>query len=429
MALTGRAALLALLGVLVVALAPSLATLVVVDAAVLLVVAVDALLAGAVRSLVLTRSGATRGRQGEPVEVVLTVANAGRRAVRGRLRDAWSPSAGSSPRIHPLDVPPGERRRLGTTLVPTRRGDRLPARVTVRSVGPLGVAGRQGRHEVPWAVRVLPPFASRRFLPSRLERLRQVEGLVAARGAGAGTEFDTLRDYVPGDDVRSIDWRASARSTAVAVRTYRPERDRRVVLLLDIGRTSAARIGDAPRLDHALDAALLLAALCQRAGDTVDLLAFDAELRANVPGARADVLPRLVEAMALLEPSLLEADVGSAVSSLLARGRRRSLLVLFTDLNAAAIEEGLLPVLGALTARHTVLVAAVADPDVDAMASRRGNVDAVYDAAAAARARTSRRRITTELRRWGVEVVEAAAPAFPPAVADAYLALKAAGRL
>jgi len=428
-AITGRAALLGALAVLLVLLAGSWAGFWAANALVLLVILLDTALAGSVRGLRLHREGATRGRQGEPVEVVLIVGNTGRRPVRAQIRDAWPPSAGSSPRVHDIDVPAGERRRVTTVLTPTRRGDRHPARLTVRSLGPLGVAGRQGHRTVPWQVRVLPPFSSRRFLPSRLERLRQVEGQIAARGAGEGTELDALRAYVPGDDVRAIDWRASARTGAVAVRTYRPERDRRVVVVLDTGRTAAARVGDAPRLDHALDAALLLAALAQRAGDTVDLLALDAVVRADVRGTRTSVLPRLVDVMAVLEPALLEPDLGLMVATLLGRARRRALIVLFTDLNAAALEEGLLPFLPALTARHALVVAAVADPDVEEMAGRRGDVDAVYDAAAAERSRTHRRRMTTELRRRGVEVVEAPAASFPPAVADAYLARKAAGRL
>ena len=102
---------------------------------------------------------------------------------------------------------------------------------------------------------------------------------------GQGTEFDSLREYVVGDDVRSIDWRATARRDAVVVRTWQPERDRRLILVLDTGRTSAGRVGDAPRLDAAMDAALLLAALAARAGDRVDLLAGDRRVRARVVGA------------------------------------------------------------------------------------------------------------------------------------------------
>ena len=430
MALTGRAVLLALLGLLPVVLLPSVLTVVVVLLLVAVVCVVDALLAPPVSSLRLAREGATACRLGEQAEVRLSVTNPGSRPLRGVLRDAWVPSAGASPRAHPLDIPPGERRVLTTVLRPTRRGDRAPDRVTVRAVGPLGVAARQGRHEVPWRVRVQPPFTSRRFLPERLARLRQLDGAVAVRVRGQGTEFDTLRDYVEGDDVRSIDWRATARRQDVVVRTWRPERDRTLLLVLDTSRTSAGRVGDVPRLDAALDAALLLSALASRAGDRVDLLAFDREVRAAVEGVgRNELLPRVVDAMAGLEPALVESDGRRLVGEVLRRARRRSLVVLFTSLDTAPLEQGLLPLLSSLTSRHTVLLAAVGDPRVDEMAAGSGSVEAVYDAAAGERARGERGRLTALLRRRGVEVVDAPPETFAPAVSDAYLALKAAGRL
>src|SRR5699024_11572031 len=94
--------------------------------------------------------------------------------------------------------------------------------------GPLGLAGRQRTMSAPWTVRVLPPFHSRRHLPGKLSRLRELEGQHTAMVRGQGSEFDSLRDYVRGDDVRSIDWRATARGQGVVVRTWRPERDRRL---------------------------------------------------------------------------------------------------------------------------------------------------------------------------------------------------------
>jgi uncharacterized protein (DUF58 family) len=430
MALTGRVSLLALVGVLPVVLLPYGVTLLAVLLLLVAAVVADVLLAAPVSSLRLTRSGATTCRLGEQAQVQLSVVNTGSRRVRGLLRDAWVPSAGASPRQHRLDVPPGERRVLTTVLRPTRRGDRLPDRVTVRTIGPLGVAGRQGRHELPWRVRVQPPFTSRKFLPERLARLRQLDGLAAARVRGQGTEFDALRDYVDGDDVRSIDWRATARRSALVVRTWRPERDRRLLLVIDTSRTSAGRVGDVPRLDAALDAALLLTALASRAGDRVDLLAMDREPRVAVEGARrGELLPRIVDAMCLLEPALVEGDGRRMVSEILRRARRRSLVVLFTSLDAAPLENGLLPVLGSLTSRHTVVLAAVGDPRVEEMARGRGEVSAVYGAAAAEQAREQRRRTTALLRRRGVEVVDAPPDTFAPAVADRYLSLKQAGRL
>jgi uncharacterized protein (DUF58 family) len=279
-------------------------------------------------------------------------------------------------------------------------------------------------------VRVQPPFTSRKFLPERLARLRQLDGLVAARVRGQGTEFDSLREYVDGDDVRSIDWRATARRSEVVVRTWRPERDRRLLLVVDTSRTSAGRVGDVPRLDAALDAALLLTALAVRAGDRVDLLAMDREVRAAVEGVgRNEVLPRMVDAMAGLDPALVESDGRRVVGEVLRRARHRSLVVLFTTLDAASLEEGLLPVLRSLTDRHTVVLASVGDPRVEEMAGVRGSIGAVYDAAAAEQARGERGRMTALLRRRGAEVVDAPPESFAPAVADAYLALKAAGRL
>jgi uncharacterized protein (DUF58 family) len=431
MALTGRTAGLAALGVLVVGLLlPSWTGLLAVQGVLLLGVGLDLALAASVSDLRMQRSGDTSVRLGERAELTLTVHNTGRRTLRGVLRDAWPPSAGATPTRHRLRIPPGQRRRLAGQLRPTRRGDRPAHRVTVRSVGPLGLAARQGRRQVPWTVRALPPFTSRRHLPSRLARLRELDGRTSVLVRGQGTEFDSLREYVLGDDVRSVDWRATARAPDVMVRTWRPERDRHLLLVLDSGRTSAGRVGDAPRLDAAMDAALLLAALASKAGDRVDLLVFDRTVRAGVRGAGpGELLTALVHAMAPIEPELVETDLRGMSAAVLAQASRSCLVVLFTGLDASVVEQGLLPGLPALSHRHRVLVAAVDDPLVAAMARGRGDSAAVYDAASAERARAERRHTAGLLDRYGVTVVDATPERLAPAVADAYLALKAAGRL
>ncbi|MFJ2730768.1 DUF58 domain-containing protein [Streptomyces collinus] len=436
MALTGRAALVAAIGSIPVGiLEPGWAGILAVNGPLALACACDFALAAPVRRLVLSRSGDTSTRLGETADVTLTITNPSRRLLRARLRDAWPPSSwqpgteteGSR---HSATVPAGERRRVTTRLRPTRRGDRQVDRVTIRSYGPLGLFSRQGAHKVPWTVRVLPPFTSRKHLPSRLARLRELDGRTSVLTRGEGTEFDSLREYVPGDDTRSIDWRATARQSTVAVRTWRPERDRHILLVLDTGRTSAGRVGDVPRLDASLDAALLLAALASRAGDRVDLLAYDRRVRALVQGRSAgDVLPSLVNAMATLEPELVETDARGLTATALRTAPRSSLIVLLTTLDAAPVEQGLLPVLPQLTQRHTVLVASVADPHVERLAQARGTVDAAYEAAAAAQAQSERQRTAEQLRRHGVTVVDATPDDLAPALADAYLALKAAGRL
>lgn len=440
MVLTGRTAVIALVAVLPIAVSPWPATVFLICAVTLAVaVAADVALANPPGALELLRSGPDSARLGQTVDTTLQLRNGGPRRLRGVLRDAWPPSTGAQPRAHRLELGPGESNTVTTQLRPLRRGDQRCAAVTVRCIGPLGLAGRQRSINVAGAVRVLPPFLSRKHLPARLARLREIDGMLPVLVRGQGTEFDSLREYVVGDDVRSIDWRATARRSDVVVRTWRPERDRRVLIVLDTGRTSAGRVGvdptsgdpsGWPRLDWSLDAALLLAALAARAGDHVDFLAHDRVTRAAVFGAgRTDLLARLVEAMAPLEPALVESDAAGMVAAILRRVRRRALVVILTDLNPSALDEGLLPVLAQLTTRHQVVVAAVSDPRIDELAAGRADAAEVYDAAAAERSRNDRRTIAAALRSKGVEVVDAAPADLAPTLADQYLAMKSTGRL
>ncbi len=307
------------------------------------------------------------------------------------VRDAWQPSAGATRNRHAVSLPGGESVRLVTPLLPTRRGDRLADRVTVRSFGPMRLAARQKSADVPGRLRVLPEFASRRHLPSRLARLREMDGRTAVQIRGAGTEFDSLREYVIGDDVRSIDWRATARRSEVVVRTWRPERDRRVLIVLDTSRTSAARVGDLPRIDASIEAALLLSALASHAGDRVDLIAHDRRVRAQVAGMSGPrLMPSLAETLAPVEPALVEADWAAAITAIRQRLSQRALVVLLTTLDPAAVGSGLLPAIGPLAHDHTVVLASVADPEVAALTRRRASASEVYDAAAAERTEIER---------------------------------------
>ena len=430
MAITWRAVVLTALGVVPVLLVP--VTLVILAWALLVVLAcsVDVALAASPRLLAVQRNVPPSVRLTEQTRSTLTVTNRSGRRLRALVRDAWQPSAGATSNRHPVDLPDAESRRLVTPLRPTRRGDRYADRVTVRSFGPMRLAARQVSLNVPGRLRVLPEFASRRHLPSRLARLRELDGRTAVQVRGAGTEFDSLREYVIGDDVRSIDWRATARRSEVVVRTWRPERDRRVMIVLDTARTSAARIGDLPRIDASIEAALLLSALAARAGDRVDLIAFDRRVRSQVAGANGPrLLPALADALAPVEPALVEADWPGIVGAVQRRLSRRSLVVLLTALEPAAVENGLLPVVGPLAHDHVVVLASVADPEVARLRTGRDTAAEVFDAAAAERTELERAAVSLRLRQRGVEVVDALPDDLAPRLADCYLALKAAGRL
>ncbi len=434
MVLTWRAGALAAVSVLGAAIAaaagagwwaPPIAT-----AILAVVIGVDLALCPSPAAVSARRGGDTSVRLGDEAAGTLLLTNTGPRRLRGVVRNSWTPSAGARGGVQPIDLPPRQRRLTSITLRPSRRGDLPAGPVVIRALGPLGVAGRQRRHRAPWKLRALPPFESRKHLPSRLARLRELDGRASILQRGQGTEFDSLREYVPGDDVRSIDWRGTARSSTVVVRTWRPERDRHVLIVLDTGRTSAGRVGDQPRLDHAMDAALLLAVLASRAGDRVDLIAVDREVRARILRASAaEVLPTFVNALADVQPVLVETDHRLLVSEVLQRVSQRSLVVLLTGLDAAAVTDGLVPVLGPVLRRHKVVLAAVSDPAIDVLRTGRGDAGEVY-AAAAAEVDVARRAVVERtLRDLGISVVQAPPDRFAPALADHYLALKKAGQL
>lgn len=430
MALTHRAVWLALLGLLPVLLRPAQSTVWLWVLLVLALCAVDALLAPDPARVRVDRGPDTRVRLGAPTQSELWVTNGSRRRVRGVVRDAWPPSTGPVTDRHRLDLAGGERTRIVSRFVPTRRGDRLADRVTLRLRGPLGLAARQSSRPVPGRIRALHPFGARVHLPSRLAALRQLDGRTARRTRGQGTEFDSLRDYVDGDDVRSLDWRATARRQHPVVRTWRPEEHRRVVIVVDTSRTSATRVGDHPRLDAQMDAALLLAALAGHARDRVQVIAGDRRVRARVSGHdRAALLSSVVEALSTVDPALVEADWTTLATEVNRASSQRALVVLLTALEPSVIEEGLMPVLPALTARHRVVVASVADPEIGRMRRSRDSLRDVYGAAAAERTVQLRERAATALGRMGVTVLEEDPEALAPALADHYLALKAAGLL
>lgn len=199
---------------------------------------------------------------------------------------------------------------------------------------------------MPGAVQVLPRFSSRKHLPSRLARLRELDGRTSVMIRGQGTEFDSLREYVRGDDVRSIDWRATARRDEPVVRTWRPERDRRVVVIVDSGRTSAARIDDEPRLDTAFESALLLGALASRAGDRVDLVVVDRRVRARVQGATGPaLLSSMVTAMAPLDSELVETDWAALPGIVRSVTTQRALVVIATTVDSPGSARALLAAL------------------------------------------------------------------------------------
>jgi uncharacterized protein (DUF58 family) len=411
---------------------PAFVSVVIINVVLLAIAVGDGLLAVRPSTIHVTRAVPGVVSLDGTAEVVWRVANPTGRRLRLRLADELAPSLRPESRRATVVVPPDGRVSARTPLKPSRRGRFRPTEIVLRVEGPLRLAARQGRQHVPGTIRVYPPFRSRDEAELRINKARILEvGLRSAQGRGGGTEFDALRDYSVDDEFRRIDWAATARTHKPIVRTYRAERNQTVLLLLDAGRLMAGRVEDVPRLDHAMDAVMMLTSVATRLGDRAGLVAFDQQVRSVVlPGHARDQLSRVTEAMYAIEPALVESDYRGAFAQTLARFRRRALLVLFTELAEQAMAETLLPALPLVARDHIVVVASVRDPEVTGWAhSVPTEGGTTYRKAAAAAALAERRRTVARLRGLGATVVDAPPGQLAPQLADAYLRVKATGRL
>lgn len=368
---------------------------------------------------------------GERATLTWLVKNRSGRDVRLTVADALWPSFDATRRASRFTVAANRQHRFGAEIEPKRRG-RFPfGAITIRTVGPLRLVHRQQTRSVPGTLAVLPAYPSRDLMRTRM-RIPLETGMRSVRTRGTGTDFDQLREYRPGDDIRRVDWAATARQQKAIVRDYRAERNQHVIALLDNGRVMAGTVGAAPRVEHAMDAVLGLTQVASQIGDNVGLVTFDNQVRGIVPASNSKAqFGKVTEAMYLLDPQYDESAYRTAFTTAASRFRRRSLFVVFTDLVESVVADSLLPALTALTRTHLVMVAAVRDPDVAGWASttRHAGVDESYRSAAAIASLNARDRTIAELSAIGVIVVDARPGELATEVVDRYLELKAKGRL
>ena len=430
--LTSRLAIVLAVAALVPLVLPSALTVVGVTAAVLLFAGLDWWFAPRPSDVGVERDLPRVVPLGGSGTVAWAVRNPTASRQRVEIADELAPSLHAVTRRVTLDLPPHGRVRSSTSIQPTRRGLFRPTALSVRTYGPLRLAGRQETRALAGELRVFPRFRSREEAELRITRGRILEiGLRSAQGVGGGTEFEQLREYGPDDEFRRIDWPATARSGKAIVRTFRAERNQTVVQLLDAGRVMAGRIDGVPRLEHAMDGVMTLTTVATRLGDRAGLVTFDREVRSIIPPAHTrGHLARVTEAMYALEPELVESDYAGAFSQTLARFRRRSLLVIFSELAEQAMAETLLPALPLVLKHHVVIVASVADPQVARWARAvPGETGTSYRKAAAIAALEERRRLAARLRGLGATVLDETPQRFSAALADAYLEIKSRGKL
>ena len=325
-------------------------------------------------------------------------------------------------------VPDEGKGGLVGQLVARRRGRHtLPAAVA-RRTGPLGLAAWTHRVGEEGEVRVYPDLPTARRLASsvRAGTFRD-EGLRRRGPLGLGTEFESVRDYSPDDDIRQVNWRATARLARPMSNQYRIERDRDVICVVDCGRLMAAPFADRTRLDTALDAAVAVAAVADVLGDRCGTIAFAGEVLRALPPRRAGSRD-LVTALYDLEPVPVDSDYELAFSRI--RGVKRAFVLVLTDLLEESAARPLVEALPVVSRRHAVAVAGATDVDLDAAIRSVPRVPGdVYRAAVALDVLAARARAAAQLRHTGATVVEAPPASLAAACVRAYLRAKWTARL
>ncbi|MGV3729911.1 MAG: DUF58 domain-containing protein [Sphingopyxis sp.] len=317
------------------------------------------------------------------------------------------------------------------SLTASRRGQAPIEALWVRWAGPLGLVWKQRRFAIDGAVTVVPSLRAVTDEGSRLFQRNSWFGLRQQRFRGEGTEYEALAEYQPGMDRRAIDWNASARHVKLLAKEYRVERDNRVVLAIDAGRTMAEPVGAMPRVDRAVSAALLLAYVGLKLGDRISLFSFAARPQALTPAyMHIQDFPALQRAAGLIDYAPVESNFTLALTSLSAQLNRRSLIILFTEFADATSADLMIRAAGRLAKKHRLLFIAMRDEEVEAEERRHPESAAdVTRANVAAAMLADRQLVIARLRRLGADVIEVPADDMAANVVEAYLGIKRQGSL
>jgi uncharacterized protein (DUF58 family) len=361
-----------------------------------------------------------------PVRVRVDVDGGGRH--RALVRDEHPPEMRASVEVSRMWIP-GE---TGYTLTPPVRGRRDFGRTAVRVEGPWGLGWRQTSLGDPAPVRVDPDLSAVRSYEALARRGQLAEmGVRTLRRPGEGTEFERVRDAVPDDPPRAINWRATARSGRLMASELVPERSQPVIVCLDHGRLMGVGAGELTKLDHAINAALLLVHVALRTGDRAGLLAFDDRVTVALsPRAGRGQMRAVLDALQPLRAGQIEADYDEAFSYLSRWQRRRALLAIFTDVLDPDQGAALLRQCARLRGRHLPLVITVRDPALDDAARERpADAAGAYGRAVAGGLLADRDASLGILRRSGVDTLDADARTLSPRLVNRYLEMKRRARL
>jgi uncharacterized protein (DUF58 family) len=351
---------------------------------------------------------------------------------RARLYDDYPPGIRATVPHDVLVLEPGAEQSLPVPMIGLARGRQSLGEIGIRITTPLALLARLIRLEATTETIVVPSLANvRRFRLLAMQHRLSEAGVRALKQRGEGSAFAGLRDYVPGDDPRLLDWKATARHGRLIAREQTVERSQAVITLIDCGRAMTQLAGTFSRFEHVLSSALLLSDVAATGGDRVGMIAFDEEIRAFVPPQRgAAALRALRTTMSGLDATLTEPDYASAFRMLATRQRRRALVVFFTDVIDERAARQFVAYAGRAAMRHAVVVVAIQnDALIEAARLTTSGSLALFRNAAAEELVREREAALARMRHAGITVLDVPPSRMAAAVVNRYLEIKSRGVL
>ncbi len=384
-------------------------------------------MAGDIRQFDLTRQHDTKLSLGAENPIRLSLRSRSWRGISFKVRDEPPELFKIETRTREGQVPARGTWEFIYHVRPLRRGDYRFGDLTLRWLGPLGLVIRQAKVDAQEPVKVYPNLLDVRRYDLLLRRNRLQEmGLRTTRQFGEGTEFERLREYLPDDEYRRINWKATARRNFPVTTEYQTERSQQVIAVLDAGRMMQSPVADIAKIDYVVNAVLLLTYVATGKGDRVGMLSFaDDVLHYLGPRQGRGQFYRMLELLYGLEPQPVEPDYRKALAYLAVKQRRRALVVVFTDLTGGASLSSLVAQMSMLARSSLPLLVTISDPDV-VQASQMTPSDSlgVYQRAAAAQLLDERRIVLDALRQRGVLTLDVPANQLSLSVINRYLELK-----
>lgn len=403
------------------------------DVGLIVLAIVDARLSQLPKTVRITREFGGRFAVGAETEVRINIQNAGAHAVSLVVKDEFPPQMKlSGLREAKVRVDGQTAAALVYGLTPPKRGRFEFGQIAVRFLSRLNLVWCETRAGAVVSVKVYPNM--RRAREAELKALG-ARSLVASHRKtswrGEGREFESLRDYVRGDELRHISWSATARRGKLTTRQYQIERDQTILIAIDGGRLMTARIEQETKLDSAVHAALALMSAAARAGDNAGLLVFGRKIKSFLPPGRGhDHMDAALEALYSVEPEMIEPSYSSAFEFIAANSKRRSLVVLLTDLVDEEGSKELLTSLRLLRPRHLPLVVTIADRDLRAVVSNVPvNARDLFTQSVAEEIMYLREAALRLVESQGGLALDVTAAALAPAILEKYLQVKERGLL